>query len=397
MDGDVFSAETPIDQIAKPSHNERARQRFVSSLRKRLMVDMAQSMRAQYDRDIAPAYAAEHGGAPHDGRVVRRAMLHNPYFRAWSALRYSAQEMTWWSVMPQIERRAHELNETAAAIAKTSGAGSLELDSTLEIPRDVSAMDIHLQPGCFHTEFAANDAVAGALYWHGTNVFGAGLKLRAKGGGVGKSIAEWLRLHFSGFAPRKLLDIGTTTGNNLFPYLDAFPDAEGHGIDVGAPVLRFAHAFARSRGYNAHFKQMDARKMRYADSTFDLVVSSFFLHEQSAASNRAILREAYRVLRPGGVMVHMELPPAAACDPYYNFYLDWDAYYNNEPHYAGFRAQDPIAACKAAGFADDQCFQTRIPNFSTVPDEEFAAVARGERPAPPHGNGASWFIFGARK
>ncbi len=397
MDGDVASPVKPIDQVARATHDERARQRFVSSLRKRLMVDMAQSMRAHYERDVAPAYEAAHGERPRDGRTVRRAMLRHPYFRAWSALRYAAQELSWWTVMPQIERSVRELNAAAASAARAAGPGSLTLDPSLKMPRDVSALDIHLQPGCFHTEFTADDAVAGALYWHGTNVFSAGLKLRVKGGGVGKSIAEWLKLHYPGFAPRKLLDIGTTTGNNLFPYLDVFPEAEGHGIDVGAPVLRFAHALARAHGYNAHFAQMDARQMRYPDNSFDLVVSSFFLHEQSARSNREILREIHRVLRPGGVMVHMELPPASECDPYYNFYLDWDAYYNNEPHYAGFRAQQPIAECVRAGFVAERCFATRIPNFSTVPDAEFAAVARGERAAPPHGNGASWFIFGAMK
>ncbi len=397
MDGDVGQRTIPIDRVARPTHDERARQRFVSSLRKRLMVDMAQTMRSQYEADVAPAFAARHGRLPRDGREVRRAMSAVPFFRAWSALRYTAQEMTWWTVIPQIERAADRLNSTAQQAAAAATRGSLTLDPKLELPRDVSALDIHLQPGGFYTEFQQDDALAGALYYHGTEVFSAGLKLRPKGGGVARSIAEWLRIRFPQFRPQKLLDLGTTTGNNLFPYLDVFPDCEAHGIDVGAPVLRFAHALGQARGYGAHFAQMDARKLRYPDASFDLVVSSFFLHEQSAQSNRQILREAYRVLKPGGMMIHMELPPASQCDAYYNFYLDWDAYYNNEPHYAGFRAADPLDLCAAAGFARARAFQTRIPNYTTVPDEEFAAVARGERPAPAHGNGASWFIFGAVK
>ena len=93
----------------------------------------------------------------------------------------------------------------------------------------------------------------------------------------------------------------------------------------------------------------------------------------------------------------MELPPAGAVDPYYNFYLDWDAYYNNEPHYAGFRELDPVEECVRAGFAREHCFARRIPNRGTVPDEEFRESALGLRPAPAHGNGASWFIFGAAK
>lgn len=386
-----------IDELAVATHDEKARQRFVSTLRKRLMVDMAGSMKRQYLSRVEPAFRRRHGRRPRDGREVRRLMLDHPYFQAWSAIRDAAQRMTWWSVYPQIERNMDRLVDTARAVAAGPGPGSLRLDPSLAIPRDVTAMDIHLMPGCFHSEYRADDVAIGAVYWYGTEVFTAGLKLRNRGGGVARSIAHWLRLRHPQIEPRRLLDVGCTVGTQLLPYLDVFPDCEGHGVDVGAPVLRFGHARARALGYNVHYSQQDARKLDYAGGTFDVVVSSFFLHEQSADTIRKVLREIHRVLRPGGIMVHMELPPAAEVDPYYNFYLDWDAYYNNEPHYAGFRAADPRRLCTAAGFSADRCFATRIANYGTVSDEEFRAVALGERPAPAHGNGASWFIFGAIK
>jgi hypothetical protein len=75
--------------------------------------------------------------------------------------------------------------------------------------------------------------------------------------------------------------------------------------------------------------------------------------------------------------------------------LDWDAYYNNEPHYASFRKFDLATECAKAGFASDSFFARRIPNWGTVSESEFTESARGERPAPAHGNGASWYIFGA--
>jgi SAM-dependent methyltransferase len=168
-------------------------------------------------------------------------------------------------------------------------------------------------------------------------------------------------------------------------------------VDVGAPLLRYAHARARSTGMEVHFSQQNAESMDFPDDSFDIVCSSFFLHEQSLKATRRIFKEARRVLKPGGVMVHMELPPAAEVDPYYNFYLDWDAYYNNEPHYAAFRALDFPKEVARAGFAPGRYFQTRIPNWGTVPELEFEECVRGQREAPAHGNGASWFIFGARK
>lgn len=393
----MYSA-TRFDDLAPPSHDELARQQFVSMLRKRIMVDMAGRMREVYRDDVAPRYRAEHGREPGDGREVRRAMLPNPYFKAWSALRYSAQELTWWSVMPQIERQLPKLVETARRTARDNPAGgSLRLDPSLEIPREVESLDIHLMPGCYHTEFGDDDVAAGAVYTYGTTVFGSGMKLHTQKGGVAASIARWIAATRPDFAPAKLLDLGCTTGNNLFPYLQVFPRCVGYGVDVGAPLLRYAHARAESLGHQVHLSQQRAERLDFPDATFDVVCSSFFLHELSTRATRQVLREACRVLKPGGLMVHMELPPNSETDPYYSFYLDWDAYYNNEPHYAAFRALDFRAEVTAAGFAADRYFARRIPNYGTIPDDEFQASCLGQIPAPAHGNGASWFVFGAWK
>lgn len=389
---------TQFDDLARPSHDERARQAFVSQLRKFVMADLSAGMREAYERDVAAPLAERGAGQPADGREVRRLMRDHPCFKAWSALRYSAQEMTWWSVMPQVERNLPRLVDAARQAAAADGPGSLRLDPDLEIPRDVTALDIHLMPGCFHTEYTNDDVAQGALYTLGTAVFGGALKLRSsRRGGVAASIAHWLRIAHPDFRPRKLLDLGCTTGSNLFPYLVVHSDLEGYGVDVGAPLLRYAHARARSEGLNVHFSQQNAQSMDFADGTFDIVCSSFFLHEQSVAATRRIFREAWRVLRPGGVMVHMELPPAAEVNAYYNFYLDWDAFHNNEPHYAAFRALDFPREVARAGFEPGKYFQTRIPNWGTVPEQEFEDCVLGRREAPPHGNGASWFIFGAWK
>jgi SAM-dependent methyltransferase len=393
-----------FDSLTQPTLDERARQKFVSQLRRHIMVDMAATMRGVYASQVEPRVIARHRRAPRTALEVRRAMLQNPYFRAWSALRYTAQEMTWSSVRPQIERDLPKLVAAARESARQSAAGSeraavragsLRLDPTLALPKDMQKLDIHLMPGGFHSEFVGDDVAAGALYHHGTAVFAGGFTLRARGGGVAKSIAHYLKARRPGWHPRRLLDLGCTVGGNLLPYLEVFPDCEAHGIDVCAPLLRYAHARAESLGAPVHYSQQNAERTDYPDESFDIVCSSFFLHEHSIAVTRRVFAEARRLLRPGGVMVHMELPPDSQTTPYYSFYLNWDAYYNNEPHYAAFRALDLRREVLRAGFASRNFFQTRIPNHGTVTEADFAAVARGEREAPAHGNGASWFIFGA--
>jgi SAM-dependent methyltransferase len=383
-----------FDSLTRPTLDERARQQFVSQLRRHIMVDMAGSLRRVYEREVEPSVVARKKRPPRSALEVRRAMLPNTYFRAWSALRYTAQEMTWSSVRPQIERDLPALVDAARIGA---ARGSLRLNPQLPIPHDMQQLDIHLMPGGFHSEFVADDVAAGAMYHHGTAVFAGGFALRARGGGVAKSIAHYLNARNPGFRPRRLLDLGCTVGGNLLPYLEVFPDCEAYGIDVCAPVLRYAHARAESLGVSVHYSQQNAEHTDFPDETFDIVCSSFFLHEHSIAVTRRVFREARRLLKPGGVMVHMELPPDAQTTPYYSFYLNWDAYYNNEPHYAAFRALDLRKEVIGAGFSAPNFFEIRIPNYGTVSDAEFAAVARGERAAPAHGNGASWFIFGAIK
>jgi SAM-dependent methyltransferase len=387
-----------FDSLTAPSLDERARQSFVSQLRKHIMVDMATTMRGVYANDVEPRFKKTKGRVPKDAVEVRRAMLPDPYFRAWSALRYTAQEMTWSSVRPQIERDLPKLIDAARASAvQPRQYGSLRLNPKLPIPADMQALDIHLMPGCFHSEFAPDDVAAGALYHHGTAVFAGGFRLRARGGGVAKSIAEYLRARDPGFKPARLLDMGCTVGGNLLPYLEVFPECEAYGIDVCAPLLRYAHARAESLETRVHYSQQNAEATDFPDNTFDIVCSSFFLHEHSVAVSRRIFRETLRILKPGGVMVHMELPPDSETPPYYSFYLNWDAYYNNEPHYAAFRALDLRREVVGSGFEARKFFALRIPNHGTVSEADFAAVARGEKDAPAHGNGASWFIFGARK
>jgi SAM-dependent methyltransferase len=387
-----------FDTITKPTQDERARQQFVSQLRKYIMVDMAAAMRGVYASEVEPQHVRQRGRVPRDAIEVRRAMLPNPYFRAWSALRYTAQELTWSSVRPQIERDLPKLIDAARkSAARPRQLGSLRLDPSLATPADMQKLDIHLMPGGFHSEFAADDVSAGAMYHHGTAVFAGGFSLRARGGGVAKSIAKYLQARDPAFRPVRMLDMGCTVGGNLLPYLEVFPDCEAYGIDVCAPLLRYAHARAESLGLRVQYSQQNAEATDFPDNSFDIVCSSFFLHEHSIDVTRRIFKETLRILKPGGVMVHMELPPDSETDPYYSFYLNWDAYYNNEPHYAAFRALNLRKEVLRAGFKARNYFALRIPNHGTVSEADFVAVARGELAAPAHGNGASWFIFGARK
>jgi len=389
---------TDITVLAEPTQVEEARQAFVRTLRKFVMIDLAQEMRDDYEENAVQTYLRAHGVRPKSTRDVKKIMEKRTLYRVWGSLRYNAQEMVWASVQDGIERALPEMIEVACDAAdKNPAGGSLRLNPNLIIPRYIKALDVHLMPGCYQSEYTNDDVAQGAVQVLGGDVFRGGFKHRkGNSGGVGNSIAHYLKLKYPEFQPQRIVDLGCNCGKNLFPYLDVYPRSEAHGVDIGAPLLRFGHAIASHENKPVHFSQQDAEHLDFQDNSVDLVTSSFFLHELPLKKTKAIFAEARRILRPGGLMIHMELPPNSEVDSYYGFYLDWDTgSNNNEPFYEDFRNQNMAALCQETGYDADKYMQLLIPNYGSFGAENFGAFVRGQVPAPEHGNGASWFIFGS--
>jgi SAM-dependent methyltransferase len=366
------------------------------------MNEAARDMRAAYESEVLPQFESEHGSQPEDGPAVHRAMRRHSAFRLFSALRFMSQEMKWGAVIDSTERQVDRLNRRAEALV--AGApdypGSLELDTELEVPEYVRRVDIHLMPGSYYTEYCENDVAAGSMYDYGLvmSAFGAmGRDLDD----IGWSMANVVRKRFPGFEPHSILDVGCTVGHNTLPWKSEFPDAEVHGVDVAAACLRYAHARAIGFDLPVHFRQASAESLPYETGSFDVVFSSMFLHELPAAAIAGFLGEANRVLRKGGVLINMELPPNAAMGAYEGFYLDWDCYYNHEPFYKAFRDKVPKDLCVDAGFDAETCFEVVVPRYTYVDEAEFSeAAVRPPRFGKDTGrlsHGITWYGFGAVK
>ena len=380
--------------------DEKARAAFVSDLRRHVLNDLAAGMRRDYQAAVEPAWRARHGGVPRTAAEVHAALRGRESFRFFSSLRVTSQDMLYQTVRPAIERERRELARKARRLA-TSGIGSLSLRPGFEVPRSVSAVDIHLMPGSYDTEYDAGDLTMGAVYENRLAISTFGL-FGPNLDDIGQSIARMVRARHPGFAPRRILDLGCTVGHNTGAWKDVFPEAEVHGIDVAAPCLRYALARAQSQGRELHLHQMNAERLEFADATFDLVFSSMFLHEVPPKGIPKVFAEAHRVLRPGGLMLHMELPPAAQLSAYDSFYLDWDGHYNNEPFYRAFRGSDLRALVRAAGFRDADYVQHVVPSWSALGERRWqeslaAGLAVDSDKTGRLGDGIRWFCFGAWK
>ena len=91
----------------------------------------------------------------------------------------------------------------------------------------------------------------------------------------------------------------------------------------------------------------------FADESFDLIVSHILLHETSHKAVYNIMRECHRLLRPGGMVVHGDVP-------FFNQQSDApvagefsERHYNAEPFWGRLHDMDLRAPAEKAGFARD--------------------------------------------
>ena len=340
--------QTSTDHLLRPDLDERARQAFAKHLRQFVFGAAQGAAREAWVRRVAPAMAARQPATAPDRRSAREALLHEPEYQFFSDLHRISQEHIWNSSADSVERESAALRD--AFLSLRTPQGTLRLDPSLEIPAYLRAMDTHCMPGGYHTDWTEHDLSNGALYERGSFLYAPGGGPRNEA--AGRSSLAYLRARAPGCTPRRMLDLGCGTASPLLPYAEAFPAAQLHGVDIGAPLLRFAHLRAERLGIALHLRQADAAATGYPSDHFDLVTSHIMFHETSAGAVPAILAEAHRVLAPGGLLLIVDLPDAGRIpDVFQQVVFDGDAYYNNEHFWMQMHELDWAAELGKAGFA----------------------------------------------
>lgn len=362
-------ADHPV--LPKANADEAARQEFAKSFKGFIQSALLPGLTPVYQTRVARKFERQHGRLPQDRRDIREGMVDDIYFQHYAAANRIAQELMWESVNGSVDRQLPELIEKARQLSAATAA-KLDMPEGFEPPRYVTALDIHCMPGGYCSEVCEDDISVGALYDRGVYLYSMGYT-GPNNDDMGRSVVNYIKRRMPDFVPRRILDMGCTVGHSTLPYKELFPDAEVWGIDVGGPCVRYAHARAAGMGFEVNFAQMNAEETSFPDGYFDLVVSHILLHETSGKAMPRIFAEAHRVLAPGGWMIHADLPPFDLMDPFTQFILDNETWYNNEPFWGAMRDMDQIALAERAGFERSDV------RFDTAPMAvmEFAAAAEG--------------------
>jgi ubiquinone/menaquinone biosynthesis C-methylase UbiE len=224
-------------------------------------------------------------------------LLEDPSYAAKTRLERSAQALMWDRSMRAFHGDADKYL-TLMEETDNAGPGSLELNPDMELP-DYTIHEIHAQPGGY-----VGDPFAGWVYhWALTQAFYQG---RNEYDQVHLSIAQGCPKPADGKVLR-ILDMGCASGLSTTAFKERFPNAEVWGIDVGGPLVRYAHHRAVKKDIDVHFAQRLAEDTKFPDGYFDIVSDYIMFHEVTAEAAKEIVSETYRILRPGGVFNHVDI------------------------------------------------------------------------------------------
>lgn len=319
---------------------------FVTSFRNLAIRELFPRVAEGGEAALARALANGQVSAPAAGKAVPLSTIRSvfqsvPVVPAFQRFVRTQQEMMW--------RRTREsfYQERASLLARMAAAAeghpeTLHIDPDFVVP-EYTRREIHCQPGGY-----TDDPLGGIVFHYGTKVFYEGQNDQDE---LHIELATRMTLPADGKVGH-ILDIGCSIGQATTALRDLHADAEIWGIDVGEPLVRYAHMRSVEQGKPVHFKQALAEATGFADGQFDCVLSYILFHEVTVPAMKQIVAEMFRVLRPGGTFSIYEFPnndhdqmPASN-----RFLVDYDSRNNCEPYSPGFVASDFRGILEQEGF-----------------------------------------------
>jgi ubiquinone/menaquinone biosynthesis C-methylase UbiE len=150
--------------------------------------------------------------------------------------------------------------------------------------------------------------------------------------------------------PQHILDLGCGVGMSTFALQEVYPQAQITGLDLSPYFLAIAQ-YRSNPATPITWLHRTAEAAGLPDASFDLISAHLVFHELPQSATKAILREARRLLRPGGHLAIMDMNPQsevyAKLPPYILTLLK-----STEPYLDEYFGLDLKQAIAEAGFTE---------------------------------------------
>ncbi len=252
-----------------------------------------------------------------------------PIVGTWKRVMRSQQQSTWHKIRDSLYAQ-QSYYERQLDDAERESPNRLHYRADFRVP-SYAALPIHLQPGGY-----VSDSLAGFVFHHGTKVFYQGTNDQDQ---LHREVVS-LTAEPEDRRVRQVLDLGCSIGQCTTALKQRWPDAEVTGLDVGLPMLRYAHKRATDLGVDVHFTQGLAEDSGLPDGKYDVILAYILFHEVPSKLFRPIIREVKRLLRPGGTFTIVDAPNGTHFPAPNRVWMDFDAQFNCEPYSPAFVATD---------------------------------------------------------
>ena len=143
----------------------------------------------------------------------------------------------------------------------------------------------------------------GVNYWKNVDPLTAELWMRTN---FTDSIITYLEKNHL-FEPNYIIDLGCSTGISTQFIQRGFPHSMLLGVDLSSYFLSIAILNNKVNGGNIKYLHSNVESISLKENTFDMVTIQFLFHEMPLFNINKVMKEAYRLLKPGGTICILDL------------------------------------------------------------------------------------------
>lgn len=166
---------------------------------------------------------------------------------------------------------------------------------------------------------------------------------------------------------RDILDVGCSVGVSTRYLADKYPSAKVTGLDLSPyflAVAKFKEMNSSPRENRISWRHANGENTCLPSQSFDLVSVAYVLHECPAIAIVNLVKEAFRLLRPGGTVAFIDNSPKSKILQELSPVL-FTLMKSTEPFLDEYYLTDLEATIKEAGFVNVQTILTS-PRHGTV-------------------------------
>ncbi len=177
---------------------------------------------------------------------------------------------------------------------------------------------------------------------------------------VGRSLADVLAAQRLAAAqeapcenPAKILELGCASGQFTQALAETFPAAHITALDLSVRQLEQTLRRGNTQGYEWQLLQAPAEDSGLDDEQFDLVCSYAVFHELPSDVARLVMREMFRLCKPGAAMLMADIKPFSSLDADAVWNADfWNTVVGGEPFWRECAMTNFVELAESVGFID---------------------------------------------